>query len=151
MNAARWRISGMGELEYGWKRSSSVRTRFPGAAGASSFPKPNALAACAKAEDGLVLAGDFGRLKLFPRGLAGFPECIVLVIEGTCRGAVRLEVERAHRRHMVLSAARAADSIGGAIVDVLCSPEVYPSESSPERTVEDQYQCCFAGKCRVQQ
>lgn len=113
----------MGELEYGWKRSSSVRTRFPGAAGASSFPKPKALAACAKAEDGRVLAGDFGRLKLFPRGLVGFPECIVLVIEGTCRGAVRLEVERAHRRHIVLSAARAADSIGGAIGDVLCFPE----------------------------
>lgn len=117
MKAARWRISGMGELEYGWKRSSSARTRFPGGAGASSLWKPNALAACAKADDGLVLAGDFGMLKLFPRGLTGFAECIVLVIESTCRGAVRLDVDRAQRRHMVLSAARAADSIDGAIED----------------------------------
>lgn len=115
MKAARWRISGMGELEYGWKRSSSVRTRLAGGGAASSDLKPNAFAACANAEDGLAAAGDLGMHKLFPRGLAGFPECIVLVVEGTCRGSVRLAVDLAHRRHMVLSAARAADSSDGAM------------------------------------
>lgn len=64
----------MGEAEYGWKRSSPVRMRFPEEGDASSVLKPNTLVACANAEDVLVFAGAFGMLKLFPRGLAGFPE-----------------------------------------------------------------------------
>lgn len=144
----------MGELEYGWKRSSSVRTRFPGAAGASSFPKPKALAACAKAEDGRVLAGDFGTFRLFPRGVAGLPECIVLVIEETCRGAVRLEVDLAHRRHMVLSAARAADSIGGAIGnDLICISPVKEKSlyGVAAKNSRGSISMLLAGKSRVQQ
>lgn len=120
MKAARWRISGMGELVYEWKRSSWARTRLS-AAGASLFLKPKAAAAaCAKPEDGLVTSCDFGRVNVFFPGLAVLPECIVLVLVidiDRVRGAVNcLVVERAQCRHIVLSAARAAESIDGAIV-----------------------------------
>lgn len=101
---------------------SSVRTRFLGYSGASSLLNPKAFAAWAKAEDDLAVPGDFGVLKVFPpaAGLTGclLDECIdlvVLVIDGTCRGPVGPAVVRAHRRHIVLRAARAADSIEGAM------------------------------------
>lgn len=91
--------------------------------------KPNVLEA-AKAEEDLAVPGDFGVLRVFAppppppppaaaaAGLTGcLLECIVLtlVIDGTCRGPVGPAVVRAHRRHMVLRAARAANSIEGAM------------------------------------
>lgn len=118
MKAARWRISGMGELLKEWKRSSSARTRFlsMGPLPLLSFPDTKALAACASPEDALVFPAGLCMLKLFRSGLAGFPECTVLaVVVDNNRGASLLPVVPAHCRHTVLSAARAAESIEGAI------------------------------------
>lgn len=131
MNAARWRISGMGDSEKGWKRLSSVRTGLVGYCEASSLLKPKALAAWAKAEDDLAVPAftkGFGVLEqVFRPAAAGLTGCLVecivlvLVIDGTSREPDIPAVVRAHRRHMVLIAARAADSIGGAMACALFS------------------------------
>lgn len=119
MKAARCRISGMGESVYEWKRLSSVRTCFLEALGSlsASFLKPKAVAACAKLEEDRVVPSGFGVFTARLAGFVGFPVCTVraVVDVATSRGAHRLAVVRAHCRHIVLSAARAAGSIDGAI------------------------------------
>lgn len=130
MNAARWRISGIGESVYEWKRLSSVRTCLLVAAGSlsTSFLDPKAVAACAKLDEDRVIPSVLGVLTARLAGLAGFPVCTVrAVVDGAAtRGAHRFAVVRAHCRHMVLSAARAAESIDGAIASQLFGQVVLP-------------------------
>lgn len=127
MKAARCRISGMGESVYEWKRLSSVRTCLLEVADAlsASFLKPKAVAACAKLEEDRVIPSDLGAFTARLVGFAGLPVCAVRVVvdDAATRGAHRFAVERAHCRHMVLSAARAAESIDGAITSQLIQAE----------------------------
>lgn len=99
---------------------SSVRTCFLEslASLSTSFLKPKAVA---KLDDDRVVASGLEAPTARLAGLAGFPVCTVrVVVDGAAtRGAHRLTVVRAHCRHMVLSAARAADSIDGAIASQL--------------------------------
>lgn len=113
----------MGESVYEWKRLSSVRTCLLEAPDSlwASFLTPKAVAACAKLEEDRVIPSDLGALSARLVGFAGFPVCIVraVVDDAATRGAHRFAVVRAHCRHMVLSAARAAESIDGAIASQL--------------------------------
>lgn len=123
MKAARCRISGMGESVYEWKRLSSVRTCFLEALGSlsASFLNPKAVAVDAKLEEDRVVPSDLGVFTARLAGFVGFPVCTVraVVDVAATRGAHRFAVVLAHCRHMVLSAARAADSIDGAIASQL--------------------------------
>lgn len=96
---------------------------------ADSFLKPKAVAACAKLEEDRVTPSCLGLLTVRLAGFAGFPVCTVRAVvgEATMRGAHRFAVDLAHCRHIVLSAARAAESIDGAMAGQLAWVETLPS------------------------
>lgn len=119
MNAARWRISGIGECVYEWKRSSSASTRL---AEGAPCTKVGAGADAACEDEDRVRFGccDFGgmlRDRFGGLAAAGVPECIDRIGRAASRAAVCFVDDRAHCRHIVLSAERAAVSIGSTMVN----------------------------------
>lgn len=75
------------------------------------FLDPSAAAACANPDEDLVTPCFLViSAASFLAGLVAFPEYIVLDNEGVSRGAACFAADRAHCRHIVLSAARAAES-----------------------------------------
>lgn len=115
----------MGESVYEWKRLSSVRTCLLEAPDSLT---PKAVAACAKLEEDRVIPSDLGALSARFVGFAGLPVCTVRAAadDAAMRGAHRFAVVRAHCRHMVLSAARAAESIDGAIASQSIREQILP-------------------------
>lgn len=114
MNAALWRIRGMGELVYELNNWSSRKTRSP--LGCWSLAElglcPNRDAACAIPDDDLFKPCVLVMSVALVAGLAVLPEWIILDIEGGSRAVGCFVADRAHCRHMVTSAARAAASSG---------------------------------------
>lgn len=127
----------MGESVYEWKRLSSVRTCLLEAPDSlwASFLTPKAVAAWAKLEEDRVIPSDLGALTARFAGFAGLPVCTVRAVadDAAMRGAHRFAVVRAHCRHMVLSAARAAESIDGAIARQLIQAGKPPNSGAGEK------------------
>lgn len=112
---------------YELNSSSSRKTRPP--LGCWSFVglvlDPNNDAA--SPDEDLFTPSSFATSAAFRAGLAVLLECIVLDIEGASRVVVCFAADRAHCRHIVLSAACAAEFNGRCMVSGRSCPRAFPS------------------------